>query len=79
LEAEIFKKIPHNYKFQMNTTSLAVIAIVTAMALLGVVVVTVVIISQEAEASCVRGFIRSGNKSALFTALENSEGRCLGP
>jgi hypothetical protein len=60
------------------STTMVVIAVVAALALLGVVVVTVVIISQEAEArSCVTGFAASGNKSALFTAFENSKGRCF--
>jgi hypothetical protein len=60
-----------------KTISIAIIAIVAALGLLGVVVVTVVSISQEAAASCLFGFIRSGNKSDISTALEKSEGRCF--
>src|SRR5919197_1885503 len=61
-----------------TTTSIAIIAIVAALALLGViVVVTIVTIpQQQAEAGCVTGYFHSGNKSALFTAFEKSEGRC---
>jgi len=60
-------------------TSIAVIAIVAALALFGVVAITLVTIPlhQQAEASCLFGYIRSGNKSAIFTALEKSEGRCF--
>lgn len=53
----------------MNTT-IVVIAIVAALALLGAVPVTLVIIAPEAEAGCERG--RAVNK-----ALEKSNGRCF--
>ena len=56
---------------QKPKISYSVIALVAALALLGVVVLTV------AEASCVTGYFHSGNGSAFFTALEKSEGRCF--
>jgi uncharacterized membrane protein YjgN (DUF898 family) len=53
----------------MNTT-IVVIAIVAALALLGVVAVTLVIIAPEAEAGCERG-------QAVNNALEGSKGKCF--
>jgi uncharacterized membrane protein YjgN (DUF898 family) len=53
----------------MNTT-IVVIAIVAALALLGVVAVTLVIIAPEAEAGCERG-------PAVNKALEGSKGKCF--
>jgi hypothetical protein len=57
----------------MNT-SITVIAIVAAMALLGVVVVTVTVTIplQQAEAGCERG-------AAVGTAFNASKGRCFRP
>jgi hypothetical protein len=56
----------------MNTT-IVVIAIAAALAMLGVVVVTVLSIPlQEAEAGCERG----GGASTAFNA---SKGRCFHP
>ena len=59
---------------------MAIIAIVAALAVLGIVMVMVAVtipLHQQAEASCLLGYIHSGNKSAIFTALEKSEGRCF--
>ncbi len=55
-----------------KTISIAIIAIVSALALLGVVIVIAVmtIPTQEAEAGCERG--RAVNKS-----LEKSNGKCF--
>jgi hypothetical protein len=61
----------------MNDMTFVVTAVVAALALLAVVVVTVITIPKQAEASCILGYIHSGNKSNLFTALEKSQGRCL--
>jgi hypothetical protein len=56
----------------MNNTTLAVIAVLAALALLGVVMVLVAnnLAVQEAEAGCERG--KAVNKS-----LEKSNGRCF--
>jgi hypothetical protein len=60
-----------------NNTTFAVIAIIAALALFGVVVVTILTIPlQQAEAGCITGYVFSGNQSAVFTALEKSKGRC---
>jgi hypothetical protein len=58
--------------FRMNNTTFAVIAIVSALALLGLVMVLVAnnLAIQEAEAGCERG--KAVNKS-----LEKSNGRCF--
>jgi hypothetical protein len=63
-------------KDSQKTTSIAIIAIVAALALLGVVVltVTVTIPLQQAEAGCERGGIR-----ALVHAFNASKGRCFHP
>jgi hypothetical protein len=55
-------------------TSMAVIAIVAALGLLGVVVVMVAVTIplQEAEAGCERG-------AAAGTAFNASQGRCFRP
>jgi hypothetical protein len=55
-------------------TTIAVIAIVAALALLGVVVITVAVTIplQEAEAGCERG-------GAPGTAFNASKGRCFRP
>ena len=53
----------------MNTAIL-VIAIVAALALLGAVAVTLVIIAPEAEAGCERG-------AAVNAALSKSGGKCF--
>jgi hypothetical protein len=54
-----------------NNTTFAVIAIVAALALFGVVAVTVVSINlQQAEAGCERG-------GAPSTAFNASKGRCF--
>ena len=56
----------------MTTTSMAVIAIVAALALLGVVILLAVmtIPVQEAEAGCERG-------PAVNRSFERSNGRCF--
>jgi uncharacterized membrane protein YjgN (DUF898 family) len=70
----------HHSQKTRTTTSYAVIAIVAALAIFGVVAMTVIVaIPQQAEASCVTGYFHSRNQSALFTAFEKSEGRCLHP
>jgi hypothetical protein len=56
----------------------AIVAITVAVGLLGVIAIQTVMIPQQAEASCVIGYFNSGNKSALITAFEKSEGRCFG-
>jgi hypothetical protein len=53
----------------MNTT-IVVIAILAALALLGAVAVTVLTIAPEAEAGCERG-------PAVNKSLEKSKGRCF--
>jgi hypothetical protein len=59
-------------RFGMDTT-IVVIAVVAALALLGVVVVTVLSIPlQEAEAGCERG-------AAVGVAFNASKGRCFRP
>lgn len=63
--------------FNMDKVTATIIAIVAALAVLGVIVVTVTIAPQQAEAGCVTGYFHSVNKSALFTAFEKSEGRCF--
>ena len=56
-----------------NITPLGVIAIVAALALLGVVAITIVTIPlQEAEAGCERG-------AAVSQAFNASKGRCFRP
>jgi hypothetical protein len=55
----------------MNTM-LVVIAILAALALLGAVAVTVLIIAPQAEAGCERG-------KALSIAFNASKGRCFRP
>jgi hypothetical protein len=57
-----------------NISSLGVIAIVAALALLGIVVVTVAVTIplQEAEAGCERG-------AGLPIAFNASKGRCFRP
>jgi hypothetical protein len=57
-----------------NNTTFAVIAIVAALALLGVVVVLVAnnLAMQQAEAGCERG-------PAVNTSYPNSNGRCFHP
>jgi hypothetical protein len=57
-----------------TTTSIAIIAVVAALALLGVVVETVLVTIplQEAEAGCERG-------GAPSTAVNASKGRCFHP
>jgi hypothetical protein len=57
-----------------NNNQLAVIAIVAAMALLGVVVVTVTVTVplQQAEAGCEKG-------RGLPIAFNASKGRCFNP
>jgi hypothetical protein len=54
-----------------TTTSMVIIAIVAALALLGVVVVTAVTLTQEAEA---RGCALTNG-----VAVNASQGRCLHP
>jgi hypothetical protein len=58
----------------MNNTTLAVVAIVSALAMFGVVMVTVAITLplQEAEAGCERG-------AAASLAFNASKGRCFHP
>jgi hypothetical protein len=53
----------------MNTT-FVVIAIVVALAVLGAVMVTVLIIAPQAEAGCERG-------KAVNQSLAKSNGRCF--
>jgi uncharacterized membrane protein YjgN (DUF898 family) len=53
----------------MNTT-IVIIAIVAALALLGVVAVTLVIIAPEAEAGCEKG-------PAVNRSFERSNGKCF--
>ena len=61
-----------------TNTSYAVLAAVAALALLGVVVLlTIVIIPQQAEAGCVTGFIHGNASGIIITAIEKSEGRCV--
>jgi hypothetical protein len=69
------KALNHSLLFsdsEMNNTTLAVIAVLAALALLGVVMVLVAnnLAIQEAEAGCERG--KAVNKS-----LEKSNGRCF--
>ncbi len=71
----IFIKRPFSYRFEMfNNTAFAVIAIVSALAMFGVVMVTVAVTLplQEAEAGCERG-------SAGSLAFNASKGRCFHP
>jgi hypothetical protein len=56
----------------MTNTTYVVMAIVVALALLGAVAVTVLIIAPLAEAGCERG-------GALGTAANASKGRCFRP
>jgi hypothetical protein len=50
---------------------------VAALGLVEVVLVAVVItIPERSEASSVMSYAHSGNRSALFTALEKGKGRC---
>lgn len=53
----------------MNTT-LVIIAILAALALLGAVAVTVLIIAPQAEAGCERG-------PAVNRSFERSNGKCF--
>jgi hypothetical protein len=55
----------------------AFIAIGIAVGLFGILAVQTVVIPQQAEASCVTGYLHSGNTSAIITAFEKSEGRCF--
>jgi hypothetical protein len=76
------KEVYHNYRYEMDnddhsqkTTTYAVIAIVAALGLFGVVVLTVTVIiplQQQAEA---RGCESGGAPSTAFNA---SKGRCFG-
>jgi len=61
-------------KKMQNNNQLAMIAVVAALALLGVVVVTVAVTIplQEAEAGCERG-------AAVGQAFNASQGRCFRP
>jgi hypothetical protein len=61
-----------NHSEEEKTTTIAIIAIVSALALLGVVVVTlaVTIPLQQAEAGCERG-------TAVGQAFNASHGRCF--
>ena len=61
-----------NHSEEEKTTTIAIIAIVSALALLGVVVVTlaVTIPLQQAEAGCERG-------AAVGVAFNASKGRCF--
>jgi hypothetical protein len=59
-------------KEERTTTSRVIIAIVIALGLLGVVAVTITIITiQQAEAGCEKG-------RAAGTAINASRGKCLG-
>jgi hypothetical protein len=64
----------HHSSDEKRTTSIAVIAIVAALALFGVVVVTVAVTIplQEVEAGCERG-------KAVSIAFNASKGRCFLP
>jgi hypothetical protein len=53
----------------MNTT-MVVIAIISALALFGVVAVTVIVIAPQAEAGCERG-------PAINKSFQKSNGRCF--
>ncbi len=53
----------------MNTT-IVVIAIISALALFGVVAVTVIVIAPQAEAGCERG-------AAVNKSFEKSHGKCF--
>jgi hypothetical protein len=56
-----------------NNTTFVVIAIVAALALFGVVAITIVTIPlQQAEAGCERGL-------AVNKSFEKSNGRCFNP
>jgi hypothetical protein len=61
-----------NHSEEEKTTTIAIIAIVSALALLGVVVVTVAVTIplQQAEAGCERG-------AAVGQAFNASHGRCF--
>jgi hypothetical protein len=61
-----------NHSKEEKTISIALIAIVSALALLGVVIVLAVmtIPTQEAEAGCERG-------PAVNQSLQRSNGRCF--
>jgi hypothetical protein len=70
---EIFKNELFSYGFEMsNNKAFAVIAIVSALALLGLVMVLVAnnLAIQEAEAGCERG-------PAVNRSFERSNGRCF--
>jgi uncharacterized membrane protein len=64
-----------------KTTSMALIAIVAALALLGVVVVMVAVTiplqQQQAEAAGCENSVQSGKGSGLV-AVNASKGRCFG-
>ena len=70
---EIFKNELFSYGFEMsNNKTFAVVAIVSALALLGIVMVLVAnnLAIQEAEAGCERG-------PAVNRSFERSNGRCF--
>jgi hypothetical protein len=69
------KALNHSLLFlnsEMNNTTLAVVAVVAALALLGVVMVLVAnnLAIQEVEAGCERG-------GAVNKSLEKSNGKCF--
>jgi hypothetical protein len=53
-----------------STTVLIIIGIAAALAMVGIVTITVVVIPQEAEAGCERG-------AGANRALESSGGKCF--
>jgi hypothetical protein len=59
----------------MNNTTMVVIVLVAALALLGIVAVIIVPMQQVAEG--LRGCINAGSLKALNTALPASDGRCF--
>jgi hypothetical protein len=63
-----------------TTTSMAIIAIVAALGLLGVVVITVAVtipLQQQTEAAGCENSVRSGKGTGLV-GVNASQGRCFG-
>lgn len=74
---EAFKKklFSHNYEMN-NETTFAVIAIVAALALVGVVMVTISVTMQLQEAEA-RGCINPNVPGGGSIAVNASQGRCI--